>query len=142
MEGRLTELRRSDTERLKEVLGKHLDSPAYRSDAALAALQLARAAQERAARRGKRGALKTACRYFHIAVGLHAPLQSRDKTFMEHWWPRLKPSPKKKVEAEVRRFLAGTQRGPGKFRVGAGIWNQRNSQRIAKKNARRLGAHD
>lgn len=105
--GRRTTLRQSDAERLKEVLGKRLDSPAYRSDAALAALQLARGAQERAARTGERGALKTACRYFHIAVGLRAPLQDRDMAFMEHWWPKLKAAPKRKVEAEVKRFLDG-----------------------------------
>lgn len=105
--GRRTTLRQSDVDNLKEVLDKRLNSPAYRDDAALAALQLARGAQERAARTGKRGALKTACRYFHIAVGLHAPLQARDKAFMEHWWPKLKAAPKRKVEAAVQRFLDG-----------------------------------
>jgi hypothetical protein len=83
--GRRTKLRKSEITALKEALGKHPDSPANRRDAALAALQLARAAQERAARSGKRAALKTACRYFHIAAGLDATLQARDEKFMSDW---------------------------------------------------------
>lgn len=105
--GLQTRLRRSEVADLKEALAKHPNSAAYRSEAALAALQLARAAQERAARSEKRGPLKAASRYFRIAVSLSAPLQTRDKEFMQTWWPRLKPGPKKKVEAEVQAFLSG-----------------------------------
>ncbi|AME28649.2 hypothetical protein AXG89_33205 (plasmid) [Burkholderia sp. PAMC 26561] len=103
--GRQTKLLKSDAKGLKEALGKHRDSPAYRGEAACAALQLARAAQERAARTEKRAALKTACRFFHIAVGLDASMESRDVQFMSYWWTRFKPGPKRKVEAEVEAFL-------------------------------------
>ncbi len=105
--GRQTRLRKSDAEKLKEALAKRLDSPAYRNEAVQAALLLARAAQERAARTGKHAALKTACRFFHIAAGLNAPLQARDEQFMADWWTRFKPAPKAKVEAEVEAFRNG-----------------------------------
>ncbi|WP_454830550.1 hypothetical protein [Paraburkholderia xenovorans] len=104
--GRPTRLRKADAEKLKAALAKHLDSPAYRDEAAQAALLLARAAQERAARTGKHAALKTACRFFHIAAGLNAPMQARDDEFMANWWTRFKPAPKRKVEAEVAAFLS------------------------------------
>jgi hypothetical protein len=105
--GRRTVLLKSEADRLKQTLAKHGDSPAYRREAWEAALQLARAAQERAARTGKHAALRTACRYFHIAVGLNAEMRQRDEEFMSEWWTRFKDAPKRKVEAEVRAFLNG-----------------------------------
>jgi hypothetical protein len=105
--GRQTKMRKSEAERLKVALSRHRDSPEHSRDTALAAVQLARAAQERAARKGKRAAIRTACRYFQIAVGLGARLDHRDASFLQDWWAHPNLKSKKRVEREVQGFLAG-----------------------------------
>lgn len=105
--GRATRLSAAEKLALKVKLDKRCELGSARQEAASAAVDLARAAQERVARAGGTAGLKTGVRLFHIAISLGASLQRRDAEFMENVWPKLKPEPKKKVEEQARRFIAG-----------------------------------
>lgn len=105
--GRVTKLAERERLALATSLEKRCESAAFRQAAAQAAVELGRAEQEKCARTGSKAALKKAVRLFHIAVGLGASLERRDEEIMAKWWPKLKAAPKKKVEDQVRRFIAG-----------------------------------
>ena len=105
--GRRTVLNRFEADELRRALAKRRDSSADRQDAADAAVLLGRAARASAAASGRLVEVKRACKYFHLAVGLGADLQTFDKDFMKEWWPRLRAKPKRELEERVRRFLNG-----------------------------------